>query len=189
MINLYLTRHGETEENVAKILQGHLPGHLSKDGHRQATELAEKITRLHPAPQHLIASDLLRARETTRLANVRTKLPVTFTSLLRERDWGSLTGLPVLEARRNPLPPDVESVQAMHLRARSFLQFLTENFDGETVLAIGHGLFNRCILATLTGCTIQDIPQMMNTETRHICLDGLQIWETYTGRQEIEVNN
>lgn len=31
---LYLVRHGQTEENVANILQGHLQGHLTAEGHR-----------------------------------------------------------------------------------------------------------------------------------------------------------
>ena len=30
MTELYLVRHGQTEENAAHILQGHMPGHLKE---------------------------------------------------------------------------------------------------------------------------------------------------------------
>lgn len=40
---LYLARHGETEENVAQILQGHLPGHLTERGRNQAVQLRNTL--------------------------------------------------------------------------------------------------------------------------------------------------
>lgn len=36
MISLYLARHGQTEENIARIFQGHLPGRLTVEGISQA---------------------------------------------------------------------------------------------------------------------------------------------------------
>ena len=32
MITLYLARHGQTEENIARIFQGHMPGTLTVEG-------------------------------------------------------------------------------------------------------------------------------------------------------------
>ena len=43
MLTLYLVRHGETEENVKGILQGHLQGHLTAKGINEAQALARKI--------------------------------------------------------------------------------------------------------------------------------------------------
>ena len=37
-MNLYLLRHGETEENVQHILQGHMPGTLTETGKAQARD-------------------------------------------------------------------------------------------------------------------------------------------------------
>ena len=36
MITLYLARHGQTEENIARIFQGHMPGTLTVEGIAQA---------------------------------------------------------------------------------------------------------------------------------------------------------
>ena len=43
MITLYLARHGQTEENLKRIFQGHLPGVLTEEGKRQAAELGETL--------------------------------------------------------------------------------------------------------------------------------------------------
>ena len=43
MIEVYLARHGQTEENISRIYQGHLPGRLTEEGKRQAVELGEKL--------------------------------------------------------------------------------------------------------------------------------------------------
>ncbi len=37
-MKLTITRHGETEENIAGILQKHLPGKLSANGIEQASK-------------------------------------------------------------------------------------------------------------------------------------------------------
>ena len=43
MIELFLTRHGETVENRKRVLQGHLPGQLTVEGIRQAEQLRERL--------------------------------------------------------------------------------------------------------------------------------------------------
>lgn len=42
-MKLIMARHGQTEENVKKIFQGHLPGKLTKLGEEQAKKLAERL--------------------------------------------------------------------------------------------------------------------------------------------------
>lgn len=42
-MRLCLVRHGETEENLARLLQGHLPGTLSDNGKRQAMNLKQNL--------------------------------------------------------------------------------------------------------------------------------------------------
>lgn len=42
-MRLCLVRHGETEENLARLLQGHLPGTLSDNRKRQAMNLKQNL--------------------------------------------------------------------------------------------------------------------------------------------------
>ena len=171
MIHLYLARHGETTENVNRILQGHLPGHLTDNGKAQAVILREELVKSHIPFDCLVVSDLQRTLDTAHIINEVLSLPLYTTPLLRERDWGSVTGISLAEKPIDVFPDDVESIEALFNRARRFLDYLLLHFDGQTLLAIGHGLFNRCILATVAGKTIQDIPRMNNAEIREIQLN------------------
>lgn len=171
MVELFLVRHGETQENLDGILQGHLPGCLTANGVRQAETLRQELA--GERFDVLLVSDLARTVATARVLNEAFGLPLVTTSLLRERDWGSLTGCRIAEARRAPFPPDVEGVEAMAERARAFLSFVCGHYDGCRVLAVGHGLFNRCILSILTGRPIAEIPRWGNAEARRVVVTHL----------------
>ena len=60
MIYLYLARHGETQENVAQILQGHMPGHLTPQGREQAANLRDQLVKSGIHFDVLLYSDLRR---------------------------------------------------------------------------------------------------------------------------------
>lgn len=170
MVTLYLARHGETRENVAQILQGHLPGHLTERGVAQAEALRDELQARGIHFDALVVSDLGRTLHTAQIVNEALQLPLFPTPLLRERDWGSLTGMPISSVQGTDFPADVESVDDMFGRARKFLAYILKSFADKTVLAIGHGLFDRCIQAALAGTTIREVPRMSNAEVRRICV-------------------
>ena len=47
MIMLYLVRHGETKDNVARIMQGQSQGELTPAGITQMEEFAISLSRIH----------------------------------------------------------------------------------------------------------------------------------------------
>ena len=173
MTHLYLTRHGETEENVAQILQGLMPGHLTARGREQAAELRDKLAAAHTSFDVMLTSDLQRALDTANIINGALHLPLIPCPMLRERDWGSFTGTAITIARNSQMPDDAESVQAMFERAKRFITYIYKVYPDQSVLAIGHGLFNRTIQAAFAQCEIRDIPRMQNAEVRHIAIDHL----------------
>ena len=164
MLTLYLTRHGETQENVAQILQGHLPGNLTEEGKKQALDLSGKLSDIKF--DAVISSDLRRALDTAAILAKPHALPVVPCPMLRERDWGEFTGKSLLGLRTTIFPESVETVEEMFRRAEKLIRYLQKAFNGKTVLAIGHGLFNRCLIATLEGKQIRDVPRIQNTEVR-----------------------
>lgn len=172
---LYLLRHGETEENVRHVLQGTMPGHLTKLGRTQARDAAHQIAPL--ALDAIVASDLQRCRDTAEILCAElARLPavqsptVLYTSLLRERDWGSVTGMIVDATHRITIPADAETPAALMLRAQAFLQFVHDTYVGKRVLVVSHGLFLRFIQAAHRGMDIAEVERMKNCEIRTLLL-------------------
>lgn len=166
MTELYLVRHGETQENVQHILQGHLPGTLTERGIAQAEALRDELVSCGVHFDMLLTSDLARAVRTAEIINRPFALPVQTTPLLRERDWGTLTGAVVVPEKHVDIPESAESVEAMFSRARQFLQWIVDAYAGKRIIAVSHGLFNRVIQAALKSVTIREIPRMENAEVR-----------------------
>ena len=90
------------------------------------------------------------------------------TPLLRERDWGSITGRRIEEVIRTANEaPGVERVEAMFARARILLDVIrTEHPDARRVLLVSHGLFLRVLQAAVRGTEMKAIPPMKNLEVR-----------------------
>lgn len=164
MTTLYLVRHGETMENTAHILQGHMPGNLTELGIYQVEILRNEIKSIQF--KTLICSDLKRCIDTASILNKTWNLPIQTTPLLRERDWGSFTGKYIPDIQNIPFPIDVESIEALHQRAHSFLTYIRTHFPNQYVLAIGHGLINRTIQAVYYNKTIHEIEKMGNATYR-----------------------
>ena len=141
---ILLARHGETEDNAARIVQ--FPdARLSASGRRQAERLAGRVAECGIA--HILCSDMTRALETAAPAAVRTGAPITVDPLLRERDFGDLRGTPYTELRVDPFaldyaPPNGETWAALHERverAWGLVCDVASHVDG-SLLVVTHGL-------------------------------------------------
>lgn len=168
MIQMYLARHGQTEENVKRIFQGQLPGKLTEEGKRQAVAMGEELAGV--PFDAVVSSDLQRVVDTVQLAVGYRNLPWVKTPLLREIDWGSWTGRSLDSVDRKHLPPDAETREMLYERAGRFLEYLRKNYEGKRVLVVAHGLVNRSIQAQLLGVPadqLHTLPHMKNAEVRY----------------------
>jgi len=161
---LYLVRHGETVDNANKIMQGQMQGELNGAGRRQACELRDRLRDI--AFGAVVASDLRRSVDTSRIVAEPHGLPVDTTPLLRERDWGSFTGRYIPDLQGEPWPDDIESLEALLKRAGEFLDFIRTRYAGLTVLAVGHGIVNKAIQAVHYGKQMSEVQRMTNCEVR-----------------------
>ena len=173
MTTIYLTRHGETEENASRILQGLLPTRLSSVGIKQAHALKDKLA--DTKFDAILCSDLIRSEETAKIVALPHRQEPIPTRLIQERDWGSLSGKYVPDIQGKEFPSDVETVEAMFTRAKRFLEMVVQTYPDKTILVVGHGLMDRVIMASLEGKTIKDIPPFANTEVRIIHVSTEQI--------------
>lgn len=95
---IILVRHGETDFNTQRILQGHLDTYLNIKGYLQAKKTAEKLK--NEKIDVIISSDLKRAYHTALVIAQRHKRKVILTPLLRERHFGILEGRSFEESRK-----------------------------------------------------------------------------------------
>ena len=145
-MKLILARHGQTEENLKDIIQGHLPGKLTDLGIEQAKKLAlrlkeEKIDAIY-------SSDLARASDTAKeIARYHPDTPLYFVIELREKHQGSLTGKSIKEIDWSK-PRDTEKKELMAVRIKKILDEAYEKYKDKTVLFISHGAVIR-VLTTI----------------------------------------
>ena len=144
-MRLYLIRHGETDYNRDRIIQGHSKVPLNKTGISQAGCLG---VRLREAKlDQIYSSDLMRAAMTARILSVHTGTPMDFDPGFRERNPGDLTDKSHEEAIRffnDPdfEPPNGETVKAFDARITAALWSLIQREAGRdrTIAVVSHGM-------------------------------------------------
>ncbi|MDD5296962.1 MAG: histidine phosphatase family protein [Rhodocyclaceae bacterium] len=146
-----LVRHGETDWNVEKRLQGQLDVPLNAVGRTQARAAAAMLCSESIAAVY--SSDLSRAMETAREIAGALGLAVRGTPSLRERRFGVFEGLTQDEARqldpdgyaryrgREPdyAIPGGESLKQLASRIVASMTDLALAHVGETILLVTHG--------------------------------------------------
>ncbi|RCK60384.1 hypothetical protein Cantr_08742 [Candida viswanathii] len=97
IIRVFIVRHGQTDHNVQKILQGHLDTDLNDTGREQAQIVGSFFSKI-PIDYYL-SSDLVRCQQTLQpiMAHQKTDT-VRYTSNLRERDMGKVQGMYLKDA-------------------------------------------------------------------------------------------
>ena len=151
MTTILLARHGETDWNLERRVQGHADRPLNETGRAQARALADAL-----AGEQLDAvysSDLVRAHRTARAVAERHGLEVTVVPDLREKHFGTWEGLTdeeVLrrfsEARRGQWG-DGETAEEMAGRVLEALRRIARAHPGGRVLVVSHGGPLRAVLA------------------------------------------
>ena len=171
MTTIYLARHGQTEENLMKIFQGHLPGTLTADGIEQARNLGKELENVHI--DCILSSNLKRVIDTVNYAMADRHLPWEKTELLREIDWGKWTGLKIDSVDKLNPPEDAETKEMLYERGKRIVEYIKEKYFGKNVLVVAHGLINRSIQAHILGVDINElynIQHMKNAEVRKFTL-------------------
>ena len=157
-------RHGETIDNARQLMQGQVQGQLNEEGIRQAEAVRDEL-----ATRHFDA--IVASSDTARIVAQPHRLQVVTTPLLRERDWGDFTGRFIPDLKGLPWPDNVEKLDCLLERARQFLHYIYTTYEGQTVLAVGHGIINKAVQAVYYGCQMKDVTRMNNAEVRLLLLE------------------
>jgi 2,3-bisphosphoglycerate-dependent phosphoglycerate mutase len=150
---LLLVRHGETDWNLERRVQGHTDRPLNATGLEQARALAEQLT--GEPLDAVYASDLVRARHTAAIVAREHGLGVTLEAGLREKHFGSWEGLTDVEIEEK-FPDavhgrwgDGETTEAVAARAIAAIERIRAFHPDGTVLLVSHGGPMRAILEHL----------------------------------------
>ena len=167
-----LLRHGESVGNAESRWQGQAEYPLTETGRAQARALAKRWQAEDVKFDLVLASPLVRAKETAETIAAALKVKVEFDPLWMERDNGELAGLTSQEARQKYPEPvfytpydspggDGEGDWELFLRAGQALHMLLKREPGNYLVVSHGGLLNQ-VMHAVVGIT----PQANNAGTR-----------------------
>lgn len=158
---IIIVRHGQTEYNQKKLLQGHLDIPLDATGEAQARKAANILK--NEKIDVFFSSDLSRALKTAKEAHKHHKKPLHVTRLLREKYFGKFQGLSFQEVgdyiskfgeqgsfsfHGREKEFGVETEEEVEERIREFKK-LMDKHEAKTVAVFSHGGFIRRLLSYL----------------------------------------
>jgi len=171
-----MIRHGQTDWNMQKRLQGHSDTPLNENGIKQAITLAETL-RNEPLSA-IFSSDLQRAYKTAEEIARLHNLPVHTDPNLRERCYGAFEGMskseikenhPEAHAAWNAGDPDylfpsgkrtAESIREFYHRAINTIFQIASPYPGKKIVLIAHfGIIESAYRAS-QGIPLGTRPQM-----------------------------
>lgn len=163
---LYIMRHGQTDWNVLRKLQGRTDIPLNEEGRRMAEEVRNECLQI--GFDICYTSPLIRARETAETALRDSGVPVIPDDRLKEMCFGiyegvenssSVPGSPMQTFFEHPEDykgaENGETFEELFSRTGEFIREVLRPAlaEGKKVLVVGHGAMNCSII-----CQINELP-------------------------------
>lgn len=144
-MKLLLTRHGQTDWNVAGKVQGQTDIELNETGVEQAKATGEKLK--EKKIDLIIASPLKRAAKTAQLIAGDREIPILYDNRIKERCFGEFEGKTkeefnfdeIWNYKLNKHYEMAESVGETFERVYQFIEEIKEEYKDKTVLVVAHG--------------------------------------------------
>jgi broad specificity phosphatase PhoE len=162
MLNIYLTRHGQDEDNCQGILNGHRNCPLTEVGVGQAKELAKNIKSSNIKFDKILSSPLKRTFQTAKIiAQYLDSQELEIMDLLIERNFGIMTGQPVMKIKEMCSPDILETEKITYFlspagaetfpqlleRGRKVVGEITNRYKEGNILLVTHGDIGKMIYA------------------------------------------
>lgn len=171
-MKLYITRHGETEWNIQKKMQGWKNSNLTKQGIENAIRLGERLKDIEFS--NIYSSPLGRALETANYVKGNRDVEIETHEGLREMGFGLWEGMEndvVLELYGEEHynywnkphlyePNDGESFDELFKRVEIALKYIIENAKGDNVLIVSHAIAIKAIYSIIRKYELQDFWNM-----------------------------
>lgn len=169
---VYLIRHGETDQNKQRKLQGQSNCELNEYG-RKLAEITGEALKDVPF-DYVFSSPLSRALETARIVTGSRQIPLIEDERIQEISFGEYEGLCCGREGYNipdadftcffdapdkyHVPPGGESFEEIIARTGDFWRELTENqeYRDKTILISTHGCALKALLANIRPASLKD---------------------------------
>lgn len=175
MTIFYIVRHGQTEWNVERRIQGHSDSPLTEEGLVQAKTLGNTLN--HISFDVVYSSDLLRAKRTAELIMHEKSLAIKTAQALREKNQGRLEGRlrkeveeqlkeaygesweqkSDIEKMQQRTTPDSETNKEVVSRLTVFLRELAVAYPNKTILIVSHSALMNSFLVHLGFATFNEL--------------------------------
>lgn len=155
---LFVVRHGQTEMNIARVLQGRSDKPLNETGREQAAETREVLDGIGVTFAHVFSSPLIRAVDTAKI--IAPGIEIKTDERLIEMDYGPYEGSDLKNPSpeiitffsdfvNNPAPEGMEPLPSIVERAGSFIEDLNGKVTGNILIST-HAIAMKGILEYLT---------------------------------------
>ncbi len=156
---IYIVRHGQTEQNLNKRMQGRSDFPLTELGREQAASVGDAFREAGIVFDKVYTSPLGRAVETARL--VAGDVPIEVEEQLIEMDYGPYEGIDLSDLPpeveeffrdfvHNPAPEGMEQLHDVVARAGEFLERLKAEAVNRDILLSTHAIAMKGLLEYLT---------------------------------------
>ncbi|WP_134684033.1 histidine phosphatase family protein [Brevibacillus migulae] len=156
-MRLFVIRHGETQWNRERRIQGLQDIPLLADGREQIRQVCRTLASAKEDVRlaRIFTSPLLRAAQSAFIAGEFFQVPVQVMPSIRERAFGRLEGLTWQEIRERYGIADVEEIQdgqldiealaAVRDRVVAAAEFLAASYPQKDILLVTHGSIIKCL--------------------------------------------
>lgn len=139
-MRLLITRHGQTDWNLAGKMQGTTDTELNQTGIKQAEETRNKL--LNENIDIIISSPLKRAKKTAEIIASGRKIPIFCDNDIVERSFGKYEGSKLthdeIDAIKRSGETGVETDAEFFIRMERFFKKIKEQYKDKTVLIVSH---------------------------------------------------
>lgn len=143
-MNIIIVRHGQTDFNLERKLQGITDNKLNETGKEQALTTKEKLK--DEKIDLIICSPLIRARETADIINEGRNLEIIYDDRLKERDFGEYEGEYISNYnvdefwsyKENKEYEKAENIRVFLKRVNEFLIDIESTYKDKNILLVAH---------------------------------------------------
>ena len=198
IMEIYIIRHGKTDWNNDRLLQGGTDIELNQDGIDLAMKTGEGLKNVDF--DVVCSSPLKRAYKTAELIVGDRDIPIITDDRLREISFGSREGERSMAVKDDPNDPfyfffhapekydplDGETFQSVMERTSSFLKEVVEPKENEykRIMIVGHGAMNKGLQCHMLGHGVKDY---WKGDLQHNC--AFNIYELKDGKYTLLENN